>query len=166
MSQASATQLHTHPLSSYTTFLCLCCSLWPSPCFLNTTQNLCWTQNYTFHRGFFHGITLRPYKQPWVYLSVTSWGEGVVSPPRYRCGTQTGVLKACTAWRRQSREGRHSSFQSQECNTDLSDSNKVSTGFRYTFEHSACLKIYFHMEKKQNIQYINYHITNLCCIHV
>lgn len=99
-------------------------------------------------------------------LSVTTWCEGLVSPPCYRCGTETGVLNVCTAWRRQNREGRHSSFQIQEYNTDLSDSKKVSTGFRYTFEHLACLKINFHMEKKQNVQYINYHITNLCCVHV
>lgn len=154
MSQALATQLHTHPLNIYTTFFCLCCS-----------QNLHWAQNYTFQRGFFHHLETFYLSD----LSVSTWGEGVVSPPRHRCGTETGVLKVCTACRRQSREGWCSNFQiweQQEKNTDLNDPKKVSTGFRYAFEHPACLKINFHMEKKQNIQYINYHITNLCCVHV
>lgn len=98
-------------------------------------------------------------------FSVTIWGEGMLSPPHYRWGTEARVLKVCSACRRSSREGWHLNFQSCECNTDLSDP-KISTGFRCISEHSEHLKIGFHIKKKQNIQYINDCITNFCCFHV
>lgn len=99
-------------------------------------------------------------------FSVTTWGEGMEPPPYCRRGIEARALKVCTACTRSSREGWHLNFQSYEYNTDLNDPKKISTGFRYILEHSACLKISFRIEKKQNVQYINDCITNLCCFHV
>lgn len=90
--------------------------------------------------------------------------KGLSAPQMcHRCGA---VLEGSTAGRRQSKEGWHLDFQSQENTTDLNDPKKVSTGFRCNSEHSVCLKINFHMEEKQNTQFLNYHIINLCCIHI
>lgn len=128
MSQAFATQLHTHPLNIYTTFLYLCCSLC---CFLNSSGPVLSTELHISQRVF-HGITSRSYSSHESDVSVSTWGEGRVSPPQmcHRCGAGTGVLKGSTAGSRWSREGWHSEFQSQESITGPNDPKKVYTGFR------------------------------------
>lgn len=71
------------------------------------------------------------------------------------------------ACRKSSIESWYTKLLGHEYNTDLNDTRKLCTGFRYIFEHSALLKIISHMEKQQKIQKnINEFSTNLCCFHV
>lgn len=79
MIRSWAIQPHTRPLSIYTIVLCLYYSVWPSPYFLHTTQNMCWTLNYWFYTSFLHGITFILYKKPWVWplSDHLKWRDGI-----------------------------------------------------------------------------------------
>lgn len=98
------------------------------------------------------------------FLTMT-WGEGMAS--LWCWETEVRSLKMSNACRKSSIESWYTKLLGHEYNTDLNDTRKLCTGFRYIFEHSALLKIVFHMEKQQKIQKnINEYSTNLCCFHV